>query len=137
MVTFHKVKGFYTRGRAKAALADHTGAIADFACVIAIKSDHALAYYAQGLAKSAEIRRNTLSNTPSKTPLSNTPRQRGRMWDCYALKCKLIFGLYYKRRESEFPPTIVVSYHFSVFGGKGCRLSVVGKEVSDEPMLSC
>ena len=24
------------------------------------------------------------------------PRQRGRMWDCYSLKCKLIFGLYYK-----------------------------------------
>ena len=49
----NKVKAFYTRGRAKAALADYTGAISDFETAIRIKSDHALAYYARGLAKQA------------------------------------------------------------------------------------
>ena len=48
-----KVEAFYTRGRAKSALADHTGAIADFERVIAIQSGHALAYYARGRAKQA------------------------------------------------------------------------------------
>ena len=49
----NKVKAFYTRGRAKAALADYRGAISDFETAIRIKSDHALAYYARGLAKQA------------------------------------------------------------------------------------
>ena len=50
---FQQVEAFYTRGRAKAALADYTGAISDFGSAITIKSDHALAYYARGLAKEA------------------------------------------------------------------------------------
>ena len=54
-----KVSAFYTRGRAKAALSDHTGAIADFERVIAIKPDHALAYYARGLAKQAREQHDT------------------------------------------------------------------------------
>ena len=45
---FQKVEAFYTRGRAKAALADDTGAISDFERAVTIKPDHALAYYAQG-----------------------------------------------------------------------------------------
>ncbi len=47
------VRVLYTRGRAKAALSDHTGAIADFNSVLRIRSNYALAYYARGLAKQA------------------------------------------------------------------------------------
>ena len=50
---FQKVEAFYTRGRAKAALADDTGAISDFERAVTIKPDHALAYYARGRAKQA------------------------------------------------------------------------------------
>ena len=50
---FQQVEAFYTRGRARAALADYTGAISDFGRAITITSDHALAYYARGLAKEA------------------------------------------------------------------------------------
>ena len=47
----NRVEVFYTRGRAKAALGDNTGAIADFSKAIQMNSDYALAYYARGLAK--------------------------------------------------------------------------------------
>ena len=56
---FQQVEAFYTRGRAKAALADYTGAISDFGNAITIKADHALAYYARGLAKQARREHDT------------------------------------------------------------------------------
>ena len=51
LAAMNRVEVFYTRGRAKAALGDNTGAIADFSQAIQMKSDYALAYYARGLAK--------------------------------------------------------------------------------------
>ena len=39
------------------------------------------------------------------------------MWDCYSLKCKLIFGLCYKETfsETEHPTSIVIKLGFTPF----------------------
>ena len=59
IASMNKAETFYTRGCAKAALSDDTGAIADFDWAIRVKSDYALAYYARGLAKQARREHDT------------------------------------------------------------------------------